>query len=261
MRRVCISMVGKKVNRGFSYFSRGVSRKKGAGHFEMIISFVFFIGFVFFLFMVLRPSGGSRISGAVVSGLYDSFEEEVYTNLSEVFLKANYTGGSACFYVELLGRIFTYNLGAGNSYVTNLGGVDVDSGLEESGIDDDLNLDVGETFFRVAVSPEFSDEDVSGCDILNDYKMGSIDERRVISYSSLASMASEYYIDYEGLRSDLKVPGIFDFAIVPETLTAVKMEPQNGVPDSVEVVARDYVVEVLYANGTVINEKFGLRVW
>jgi hypothetical protein len=234
--------------------------KRGAGHFEMIISFVFFVGFVFFLFVVLRPTSGTRISGAVVAGLYDSFEEEVYTNLSDVFLKADYSGGG-CFYVELPTRIFSYDLGTGDSYVVNLNGVDVDSGLIESGFDGDLNIDSGDVFFRVAVSPEFSDEGVSGCTILDDYTLGSIYERKVISYSALATMASSYYIDYEGLKGDLRVPDVFDFAIVPETLDAVKMEPQSGVPDSGDVLVKDYIVEVLYTNGTVINERFSLKVW
>jgi len=238
-----------------------MGNKRGSGHFEMIISFMFFVGFVFFLFVVLRVDDRVRISGAVVSGLYDSLEEEVYTNLSDVFVKANYTGAGSCFYVELPGRIFTYALGTGDSYVTDLSRVDVDSGLEGSGDGGDLNLEVGEKFFRVAISPEFDDDEVGGCEILNDYEMGSIDERRVFSYSALASRASDYYIDYEGVKSNLRVPDIFDFAIIPETLTAVKMEPQNGIPGLVEVIAKDYVVEVLYANGTVINERFSLLVW
>ena len=240
---------------------RSLIGKGGAAHFEMIVSFVFFVGFVFFLFVVLSPGKGARISGAVVSGLYDSFEDRTYTNLSEVFLKAEYVGAGSCFYVELPERIFVYDLGSGNSYVTNLSGVDVDSGLVDGVVDDDLNLDVGESVFRVAVSPEFSDEGIGGCDVLDEYKMGSIDERRVVSYSALVLMASDYYIDYEGVKSDLRVPDIFDFAIVPETLDAVVMEPQNGVPDSVEIDARDYVVEVLYSNGTVVNERFSLKVW
>jgi hypothetical protein len=236
--------------------------KKGAGHFEMIISFVFFVGFVFFLFVVLRPvDGGVRISGAVISGLYDSFEEEVYTNLSEVFLKADYTGAESCFYVELPGRVFAYALGTGDSYVTSLSGVGVDSGLEYGVVDSDLSLDVGERFFRVSISPEFDDDSLGGCEVLDEYKMGSIDERRVVSYGSLVEMASEYYVDYEGLRRDLRVPENFDFAIVPESLDSVVMEPRSGIPDSGEIGARDYVVEVLYANGTVINERFTLKVW
>ena len=236
-------------------------QKVGSGHFEMIISFVFFVGFVFFLFLVLRDGGNASISGAVISGLYGSFEEEVYTNLSEVFLKADYAGEGDCFYVELPGRIFAYPLGSGDSYVANLAGVDVDSEIVGGVAHDDLSIVKGDTFFRVAVSPEFSDDSVSGCDVLENYSLGSLDERRVASYSAWAKMASDYYIDYNGLKSKLRDPDILDFAIVPETLTAVRMEPQGGIPGSVEIIAKDYVVEVLYANGTVINERFGLKVW
>jgi len=233
----------------------------GAAHFEMIISFVFFAGFVFFLFVILSPGGGSKISGAVVSGLYDSFEEEVYTNLSEVFLSAEYSGSGDCFYVELPGRIFAYDLGSGNSYVTNLGGVDVDSGLVDGVPDDDLNLDIGDSAFRVAVSPEFSDEGIGGCEVLDNYSLGSIKERRVISYDALVNMVNRYYVEYDVVKRELGVPDILDFAIVPDTLDDVVMGPQNGVPGSIDVDSRDYVVEVLYANGTVVNDRFSLLVW
>lgn len=254
-------MVSKKGKLKFSYSPREVFRKSGSAHFEMIISFVFFVGFVFFLFVVLRAEGVSNISGAVVFGLYDSFEEEVHVNLSDVFLKTNYSGGVGCFYIELPGKIFTYGFETGNSYVTNLGGVDVDSGLEGSGVSGDLNLEDDGNYFRVAVSPEFSDEGLGGCDLLEEYELGSINERRVVSYSALGSMAEEYYTDYESLKSDLRVPVIFDFAIVPETLTTVSMEPQSGIPSSDNVVVRDYVVEVLYTNGTLINERFSFKIW
>jgi len=240
---------------------RGLICKRGSGHFEMIISFVFFAGFVFFLFVVLRTNTEARISGAVVSGLYDSFEEKVYTNLSNVFLKAEYLGVGECFCVELPGRVFSYTLGSGDSYVSSLNNVDVDSGIEESGSDSNLNLDAGESFFRVAVSPEFSDEGISGCEILGNYEIGSIDERRVVSYGALARLASDYYIDYEGVRDELRVPNVFDFAIIPESLSAVRMEPQEGIPDSSEIIVKEYVVEVLYSNGTVVNERFSFRVW
>jgi len=232
--------------------------KKGMGHFEIVISFVFFVGFVFFLFLILGTNGDSRISGAVISGLYGSFEEKVYTNLSEVFLRTNYVGTSDCFYVELPGKVFSYALGGGDSYVKDLRGGVVNSGLEGNG---NLNLGVGENFFKVMISPEFDDEEIDGCEVLSSYKMGAVNERRVVSYNALASMASEYYGDYEGVKKDLGVPDIFDFAIVPESLTAVKMEPQSGIPDSVDVFAKDYVVEILYANGTVINERFTFKVW
>jgi len=81
-----------------------VKGKGGASHFEMIISFVFFVGFVFFLFLFLKPYDTTILSGAVVTSLYDTFEEEVHTNLTNFFLKADYTGKEDCFYVNYLGE-------------------------------------------------------------------------------------------------------------------------------------------------------------
>ena len=242
---------------------KGFINKKGAGHFEMIFSFVFFVGFVFFLFMVLKPQDTSTLSGSVIAALYDSFEEEVHTNLTGPFLlKANYEGANACFVIDLPGRIFAYEIKDDASYVTDLGGTDIDSNLVTSGGDGDLNINNDDTFFRVFISPEFKDEDTSGCESLDNYELGGIVERRVVSYSALKIM-SERYLNgsYEDLRSELRVPPVFDFAIIPENMSGIIMEPQDGVPTSVEVQAQDYVIEVLRDNGELRNERFTLKIW
>ncbi len=243
------------------FFMEGVINKKGAAHFEMIFSFVFFVGFVFFLFIVLKPQDTSTLSGSVIAALYDSFEEDVHTNLSSMFLKANYTGTSECFNVTLPGYIFDYAIKADNSYVTNLDEVDVDSDMEVSGGDGVLKLDKGNVFFRVLVSPEFNDGNIGDCDNLINYNIGSVVERKVVSYKALVNMTVRYRDNYEALRSDLKVPPIFDFAIIAENMSDIRMEPQFGVPDSVEVQAQDYVVEVLRETGEVTNERFTLKIW
>ena len=238
-----------------------IKNNKAAAHFEMIFSFVFFTGFVFFLFMVLTPEDTSTLSGSVISALYDSFEEEVYTNLSSMFLKANYTGEVTCFKIILPEDIFAYSLSGGNSRVVTFSGDDVDSSLVSSSVGGTLNINNSDTFFRVSVSPEFDDEDVEGCDPLEHYELGSVLERRVVSYSALEAMAVKYSENYEGLRSDLRVPGIFDFSIVSENMSNIDMKPLFGVPDSVEVMAQNYVMEVLNKNGELRNERFTLKIW
>jgi len=232
-----------------------LNNKKGAAHFEMIFSFVFFVGFVFFLFMVLKPQDTSTLSGSVIRALYDSFEEEVHTNLTSVVLKANYTGGKECFKIELPGRIFRYALT--DSYVTNLSGSEAASKIDTS----DLYVDNISNFFRVAISPEFVDDGIGGCGVLDDYELGQPLDRRVVSYRALQNMTDRYLTDYEGLRSDLKVPAVFDFAIVAESLSDIFMEPHLGIPTSVEVMAQDYVVEVLDEDGKLSNERFTLKIW
>lgn len=233
---------------------REVVGKRGASHFEMIISFVFFIGFVFFIFTVLKPYDTSTLSGTVVAGLYDSFEEMAKTNLSNVFLKVNYTVGSGCFYIQLPSEIFSYPMS--NSHVTKLSGEEINSSL----MGNKLKIVKGENFFRVAISPEFNNETIVGCSIPSDYELGQPVEREVISYSALVKMNESYFSDYEKLKRELKVPAIFDFAIIAESLP-IKMEPQHGAPDLVDVIAHDYVVGVLRSDGSLTNEKFSLRIW
>jgi hypothetical protein len=231
--------------------------KIGAAHFEMIVSFVFFVGFVFFLFMILQPQDTSTLSGAVVAGLYDTFEESVHTNLSRVFLKAQYGGDGSCFNVSLPDFIFHYELGDGHSYVTKLeDDIDIDSGLMSG----DLNVKNDSNNFRVAVSPEFTDEGVEDCEVLTEFDLGQPDERRVVSYGALVDMANRYDDEYDDLRNDLRVPAIFDFAIVSESLD-IEMEPLLGIPDSVEVIAEDRIVEVLKDDGTLVNERLTLKIW
>ena len=56
--------------------------------FFMIISFLFFVTFVFFLFVILKPYDTQTLTGAVVTGMFNSFEENTRTNLTNIFLKA-----------------------------------------------------------------------------------------------------------------------------------------------------------------------------
>ena len=155
-----------------------------------------------------------------------------------------------------LGIFFVYALT--DSYVTNLSGGDVKSKLDSS----ELSVYNDSNFFRVAISSEFVDDNIGRCGILDDYELGGIVERRVISYSALQTMTDRYHNgSYEDLRSDLKVPAVFDFAIVAESLPGIVMESQFGIPTSVEVMAQDYVVEVLKEDGELTNERFTIMLW
>ncbi|MBU2576677.1 MAG: hypothetical protein KKF50_03065 [Nanoarchaeota archaeon] len=232
-----------------------VKGKGGAAHFEMIISFIFFIGFVFFLFLFLKPYDTTVLSGSVVSALYDTFEEEVHTNLTSLFLKANATDVvESCFYVQLVDDIFIYTLT--ESRVTNLAGDVRDSNLEAG----QLNMETdGTVHYKVAISPEFEAGDLSGCTLLPNYYLGSNSGRRVISNKALEEMKSRYEIDYENLKVDLKVPEAFEFFIISED---IGLEMKHFVPSSVtNVNTYDYVLEVVNSTGGIVNARFTLGVW
>lgn len=232
---------------------RGGFGKSGAGHLEMIISFLFFTGFVFFLLTTLTPYDVKTLSSSVVAGLYNSFEKEVHTNLTTIFLKANYTGSNSCFYIQLPPDFFEYNLT--KSLVKDVYDVEINSEFNN----DNLNIASNENFYKIAISPEFSGNTVNGCEQLSNYSLGSLIERRISSYSSLVNMSARYETDYEGLRSDLNIPEVFDFAITSKELPEINMT--RLIPRLGDVVSNDYVLEVLKDTGEIINSRFTLRVW
>jgi len=243
LKNPCLSTYGKN--------------KMGAMHFEMIVSIIFFTGFIFFLFIIINPQDKSLLPNSAVPGLYDSFIEKAHVNLSSMFVKTNYTGNNSCFSVSLPLDIFAYNMTNENSYIEKLDGKKVNSSFSNGY----LNIESNQTFFKVLISSEFESKSIAGCDSLNNYQLGSITEKQVLSYSALENMTRKYYSNYDDLKNDLRVPTVFDFSIVAEDLPDIKMEPTIDIPDSIEVLSRTYISEVLKKDGSMINERFTLKIW
>jgi hypothetical protein len=231
--------------------------KIGSSHFEIIISFLFFMGFVFFLFSTLSPEDNTVLSDSTVSQLFFSFNDLAVIDLSTVFLKADYVGTNTCFNVDFGDGFFNSAVSTYGSHVVDLDGNEIDS--EFSGTALDVDSGYGE-FFRVSISSEFEDEIMSSCEDFTSYKVGAIIERSVVSWSVFSDMADKYVSDYDGLKADLKVPEVFDFAIIPENLP-FSMEPTIGIPDSVEISAYNHVFEILREDGTLRKEEVSFQVW
>ena len=86
-------------------------------------------------------------------------------------------------------------------------------------------------------------------------------EREVLSYNLLVLMKGNYTdgLLYTGLKERLKIPSMFDFAIKFETLREVNMN--RSIPNSVDVMAEDYIFGVLRDDGTLINERISFKIW
>ncbi|NPE26511.1 hypothetical protein HNV12_00735 [Methanococcoides sp. SA1] len=231
--------------------------KKGAAHFEMIMAFTFFVGFTFFLFMTLQPTENASLFDSAVSGLQDAFFDLVNVELGSVFIKANYDGPGSCVYFDLEDDDFDFSYNGKGVFVSSLDDNEVNSGF----IGGRVTVETGEVFLRVKISEEFSGPSLGGCQEVDSYETGSRVERNVVSYSKLVSMKDRYFADYEGLREDLNIPRVFDFAVVPESFGEVTMLPVNGIPETVDVLAQDKVFEVLKSDGTLVNERISFRIW
>jgi len=93
----------------------------------------------------------------------------------------------------------------------------------------------------------------------DEYKIGEVTERQVVSYNKSAEMRDEYYSNYDDLKEKLRVPPMFDFAIKFETLSELNMNKSILAP--VDVMVEDYVFGILNSTGSLINERVSFAIW
>jgi hypothetical protein len=240
-----------------------IVNRKGSGHLEMIISFVFFVGFIFFLFLMLKPYDTKTMPESLLRGLINSFEKETLTNLTTFFLEAEYIKfpqGLTCFSIDLSDEENIPTTSYSKSFARDELDNKVSSSLSSSGILKISKSSNTKNYFKVSISPEFEGEVLSSsCGKLENYEIGSILNIKVLSYSLLNNLKTEYFSNYEGLKEDLGVPAVYDFAITSGDLPEINMN--KIVPSSAEVLARNYYFNVLKTNGDLINAGFNLKVW
>jgi len=230
--------------------------KRGSSHLEMIFSFVFFVGFVFFLLLTLKPYDTVTMPKSVNFAIANSLFEKTSTNLTTFFLKVNYPmlWGYSCFEVPL-----TYDLGFKydftNSYVSDLT-KPVISDINSAG---KLSVSSDKQFFKVMLSSEFPENSLSNCGSINSFEIGSILNQQVLSYNTLKELSDKYKSNYESSKNELGVPEVYDYSITCDTLPEINMDKE--VVGSVDVLAADYIFEVLDNEGNITNSKFTVKIW
>jgi hypothetical protein len=110
-------------------------------------------------------------------------------------------------------------------------------------------------FFYIYASDEISGDDTTACSA-GAYKLGFINSEKVVSNKSLEIFRSRYYGDYNALKISLNVPLAVDFAIVAEGYAF-----ERQIPEQTEVKSRAVILRVLYADGSIINKDFLIKIW
>lgn len=232
---------------------RLINNKRGASHFEMIVSFVLFFVFITFLLIFIRPYDSTKLSDSVVAALQDNFRNEVYTNLTTFFVQVG--GSGTCFNIPLQDNLFNYDLSQSGSKAFDAStGENVGSYLRANSLS--LDLASGSEFFYVRVSPDLEDSTIGACSEPNMIMYGSIDERIIVSEKKILEMVNQYETGYDTLKGKMGLPPVFDFAISSDSFQMTRT-----IPEEVNVVADDYIVEVLMQDGTIKNMRITFQVW
>ncbi|MFZ5955157.1 MAG: hypothetical protein ACOYT4_01925 [Nanoarchaeota archaeon] len=228
-----------------------MEKKVGAlMHLEIILSFIIFFSFVLFLLLFIKPYNQNALSDALLISLESSFDKNVSTNLTKIFLKEN--TNKACFSVD-----FDYIDPSQKSLAKNLSESLIPSYFSANKININ-NPDTSKPkFFYLYFSEEFNAGPAIACDLSSDFEIGSVEKKILVSDKKMQKLKNEYDNKYVDLKKEFKIPNSLDFAIASKGYLNLEKE----IPLESEVIARTYTKDVLFEDGTIKPIQFTFKVW
>jgi len=248
-------------------------KKRGSSHIEMVVSFSFFMLFLLFLFIYIKPYKTAGFSDAVLSTLEENFVKGTKADYVSFLLKANNTGAGMItdFCIKMSGFPFKVS---GSSRVLKSGVVVKSYTYNEQNlvinnisvvcINDTLSPGQSDSYY-VYLSTEFG----MGASVPNNrnitsYTVGGIEKKEFLSNKSLIIMKDYYNSQtiYPNLKTEvLKIPDNMDFAVRCEDCEGDDYTMKRGIPDLSDVYSKEGVYHVVYPNGEIKNKKFLFMVW
>src|SRR3989338_7927118 len=226
--------------------------KKGS-QVGMILSFVIFMTFIFFIFIITQPALDSREDNNSPEFLTRNLIEKTSENLTTASVSV--TSNEDC--VELTS--FSTLTGIGDKIIV----VDDNGNLLSSSVSgNNLFVDKGNVLFlKVYESSEFQQQTgtISGCDSLTEgsgYNIGFLKTSENLFESKIVDLINDYSIDYDDLKDELRVlaSNEFAFSFKYKNGTEVQTTAQgHQVPSGANVFATN--TPVVY-----VNDESGIEI-
>jgi hypothetical protein len=231
--------------------------KKGASNLEIILSFVIFVGFIFFLFLAF-PLNRTQTSTV---GL-DSAERAImnFTNIDLVYFSAVFSDESmaqnekTCFSFQP-GRILDKVIALDEN----------DNRVNAMSDGESINVEGNGRFFQFYSSNEFVENSFNeDCTQMNssDYGIGLVREYSVLSGSRIELLKGMYDKDYLNLVINFSLPSKSNFGFTlreingTEIMNATRKKPVRG-----NVLARDLPVQIVYSDGELKYAMMRIETW
>lgn len=257
--------------------------KRGIAHIEVIVSFILFIGFLFFGLYFFNPINTTRVLDSTLYYASDGIAKNVSTNAYVYSMTIERQGP--------LGDVVYLPIGALGKSPQTFRGIRVenaagqplpvyyDSGRiyfkrassgAQSGGSESLPSDlVGETrFVKIVLGdfattqhPEITEAIQDGELHPEDYSISSSDDRTPYGEDAAHLLETLYHDDYPGLKEELNLPSRVDFSFTFSDAAVTIVNATRPIPDGIEVYTKNERVEFVTSDGEVTFVDFIVRVW
>tara|TARA_Y100000310_G_C20663079_1_gene805892 strand:+ start:608 stop:1321 length:714 start_codon:yes stop_codon:yes gene_type:complete len=236
-----------------------ICSKKGAAHVEIILSIVLFLVFVGAAWVIFGPVDSDQsIIENILDRSFDEVERRAQTEILTYSVKLNRD--------DIVGDVITIDLGRnfGNkqSRVEDVNGMK----LSSEAIGGDLgkvNVAFGSSnFIYIMLSEDFPEGNVAlGDPTVENYELSSYNSKKLLSVDGVEGLISSYESDYEGLKSQLRIPSQVDFSFGIVFSDGERSETAEEIPEDVEVFSKIKRQEILRAEGEREFVEFGVKIW
>lgn len=233
--------------------------KKKGSHVGVVLSFVIFIVFVFFLYIIIRPNLTTDDRQGSLDYLESKIKEQTSTVFSVVSINLDSPGPPNC---ALLDSFFS-STGMGNNII-----VKDDSGniVDVGNSNGDLIIDrisTDDSFFKIYESDEFSDIGSDTPCPQNSYSLSNVDSTIKVFETKVIEFIQDYDGDYDSLKEELEFQlNEFSFEFTYGNGTTISPENVNlSIPENVNIYSENIYIQYVNKNTDIETGIFNIKVW
>jgi hypothetical protein len=247
---------------------RGLVGKKAQSHIEMILSFVIFTGFLFVIFVVLRPlknldkdyNNLEEIRKTIIDNVSREFSS-VSLILNSEAIKDLKDKGKGCFEIQQRIDIASTD----NILVKDLSENSLKSKIEPEKISIEPK-DNQNRYFKIYISSYFNEESLTdnNCYSLEneDFTYGPMQKKTIPFMEEIKIINDAYMQDYNQLKKSLKLKYDFDFYIITksrETILNDTLSKHRLFQD--DVFIKEVPLTIINKSADSNEYILGLRTW
>ena len=236
--------------------------KLGAGHVEVILSFIIFVGFLIFLFFIFNPFDLTRDS-SLVDSIFLNLEEDLFATLTEFSINLN-EAPNGCFSIT--------NLDDFNCQAPAQISVRDENGERKDANFNPNTINIAHTaenkFYTIVCSEDIeSFWSPQGCTLVpdGDYSLGIISEKTVWSMVKLEQFKNDYETsDEEVMEKYVPVGNDFGIRLWDLEDNLQQEDPlisAGEVPEGIRVDAKTVPIDVLETNGLISKRTLTILTW
>ena len=209
--------------------------KKAQGHVEIILSFVLFVGVLFFIFVFFNPFAETSEDIGFIDDIQEAFVDYTSTDIGKLSVVIN---------------------PGGNCYDFDIRDYSSDPFIE-------VQEDAAGRKFSIYFYDSFStiDKRIPGCPDAF-YTLGIYSEEQVMGYGKIQQLADDYEVNYEALRNSIGITKDFSFSIMDFNRNVLfDTTDARPIPSGIEVEAKEYPIRAIDNNGRFKELILNIRAW